>query len=157
MKWFAMSEIGLFHEKGIVVPQDDRKAFSYYNRAGDCGGRIKAGLFLLHGRGTEKNPEQALKKFNDSVAFGKSPLGAYLAGSLHLSGTGTEKDERKAAELLKIAAEAGYIPAMRKLSELFRHGIAGGAPDPEQASEWSRRAENTPELPDSRFIGTAHR
>ena len=98
-----------------------------------------------------------MKKFKDSVRVDKSPLGAYYAAVILLSGAeNITPDNKQAVEFLRFAAEKKYIPAMRKLVEIYRNGIDGIAADAKAAAEFEALSRTTQILSDEYFYGSAH-
>lgn len=157
LKRISASEIAEFYEKGIVVAKDLKEAFRYYDYAWSSKGRIKTGIALLNGIGTEKSAVKALKKFRDSVRIDKSPLGAYYAAVILLSGAeNIAPDNKQSVKFLQFAAGKKYIPAMRKLAEIYRNGIEGISVDAKAAAELEVAILKTPILPDEYFYGSAH-
>ena len=156
-KRIVASEIALFYEQGLVVEKDLAKAFYYNNRAYTSLGRIKAGIALLNGIGVEKNPAEALKKFNKAVEIGKSPLAAYLASTLYISELqGVEFNPAAAEKLLLSAAQAGYKPAMKALTNLYMTGQKGFDKKPLEAEKWRQQYLKTPNRPTDSFIREPH-
>ena len=156
-KRIVASEIALFYEQGLVVEKDLTKAFYYNNRAYTNLGRIKAGIALLKGIGTEKSPAKALEKFNKTVEFGNSPLGAYMAAILYISNMeGVEFNPAKAEKLFILSAQAGYKPAMKVLVSLYLTGNKGFTKNQQKAEKWRQKFIKTPDMPESRFISEPH-
>lgn len=153
-KWIGAGEIAVFYERGLVVKQDFEKAFQYYDRGADNWEKLAAGIYLLTGRGTIKNPKRALQKFEDTVKYGKSSAGAFLAGSMYYTGKEIEKNEKKALEYLLFSANAGYVPAMKLLSKAYRKGI-NGQKDEAKAHNWEQKALTAPKT-NRDFIGSPH-
>ncbi len=157
LKRISASEIALFYERGIVVPENNEKAFYYNNYAWSSEGRIKAGLALKNGIGTQKSPDKALEKFKKSADIDKSPLGAYYAAMMILEKPDLSQTEcKEAMDFLIFAAKKQYVPAMQKLSEIYRTGSFNIQMDKKEAEKWHSEAEKTTVYPDEYFYGSAH-
>lgn len=156
-KRIIASEIAIFYEQGLVVEKDLAKAFYYNNRAYTNLGRIKAGVALLKGIGVEKNPPEALKKFNKTVEISKSPLGAFMAATLYISNLdGVEFNPIQAEKLFILSAQSGYKPAMKALATLYATGQKGFEQKPLEAEKWRQQYLKTQEQSDDAFISEPH-
>jgi TPR repeat protein len=108
---------------------------------------------LFTGKGATKNDAKAFH-FASLSAAQECSLGRLRLASLLREGVGCEKDEKKATEVLALAAEKGYTPAMLEHGRrLFQMGsVKGRLPEGElsldqvshfeQACLWLKKAIN---------------
>jgi hypothetical protein len=67
-----------------------------------------------------------------------------------MGGHGAEQDVKRAVAFYEVAAEGGFLPAIKYLAQLYDGGYRGLARDPVAALRWYRRAA---ELGDTESIG----
>jgi len=88
--------------------------------------RIEAALLLarihLTGQGTERNPAEAYKWWARALDYGFEPAGTLLAQA-HLSGVGAARDVKLGLAYLLAAGEAGHVPALYMLGQLYQHQL----------------------------------
>lgn len=80
------------------------------------------GLLYLEGIGTNKDYENALKYFNESLNLGVQKA-AQEIGSIYAEGKGVKKDINKAKEYFEIAANAGYAFSYYNLAMIYLWGM----------------------------------
>jgi len=78
-------------------------------------------LAYYHGRGVEKNLEQAFEWFNEAATAGHLRAQNSLA-LCYAKGLGTQADSAKAVQWFEKAAEAGYEPSQITLANLYQYG-----------------------------------
>lgn len=132
----AQYQLGGHYENGDGVPQDDARAFSWYQKSAeqkDPLGATLAALCLYYGKGTEVDPVQAVQYFQQGAEGGSPVAMAGLAQCLQ-DGSGIEKDLEHAVVWLRRGAEHGYLPCLAELGEFYEEG-KGVAKDLEKALE----------------------
>mgnify|MGYP000542480612 CR=1 FL=1 len=68
---------------------------------------------------------------------------AFNIAALYFNGQGLSRSESAAYEWMRTAAEAGYRPAMEKLSDMYREGV-GTVARSDRALQWRVRLESPP-------------
>lgn len=101
------------------------------------------GIMYAEGRAIERNDKLAVDLFFRAQALGSLEAGANL-GRMFADGRGVPKDNAEALKHYRDSALGGYVPAMRRLAEIYQKGDLGVAPDPAQAEEWRARLGGTP-------------
>ena len=112
--------LGQNYEFGETVTQDDRLAFEWYCNAAmqsDAAGQFKVALFLLEGKGSQKDLSSGIEWLNRAVNNG-SHNAEFALGILLV-----ETDAIRSAVLFKRAAEAGNLYANHRLAELYYYGM----------------------------------
>lgn len=141
----AAMMLGRLHLLGLGTPASTAKATEWLNevinaryhpvndrlrydpaKPDQINTRIEATLLLarthLTGKGTKRNPEEALRLWRKALDFGFEPANT-LIGQAYVSGVGTPADGPKAVEVLKASAAAGHVPAMLLLARLYHHQV----------------------------------
>lgn len=77
--------------------------------------------------------------------------GALMAGTMHLDGEGADPDPARGAQLVRVAAESGLIPAMGQYALLLFQGAPGLAADPVNAAHWAHQGAQRGD-PESQFL-----
>jgi len=101
------------------------------------------GIMYAEGRAIERNDKLAVDLFFRAQALGSLEAGANL-GRMYAAGRGVAQSNSEALKHYRDAALGGYVPAMRRLAEIYEKGELGVAPDPTQAQEWRSRLGGTP-------------
>lgn len=143
----ANYNLGHIYEYGIYSQaKDPKKALEYYKAASDKGmasAMVKVAKAYFRGKfGTydcEKDPIQAARLFEHAANLG-DPEGLHSWGTflnhysnesnpdmaeLNIKYGGTPMNINVAIEYYKKAAEAGFVPSMVRLGELYDKGVAG--------------------------------
>lgn len=143
----ANYNLGHIYEYGIYSQaKDSKKALDYYKVAADKGmasAMVKVAKALFRGKfGTyecENDPIQAARLFEHAANLG-DPEGLHSWGTflnhytndpspnmaeLNIKYGGTPMNITAAIENYKKAAEAGFVPSMVRLGELYEKGVAG--------------------------------
>jgi len=101
------------------------------------------GIMNAEGRGVARNDKLAVDLFFKAQTLGSLEAGANL-GRMYADGRGVPQSNTEALRHYREAALGGYVPAMRKLAEIYEGGELGIAPDPALAMEWRARLGGTP-------------
>lgn len=88
---------------------------------GEAKDQYELGEMYLNGRGTPRDPSEALVWLLKAAKQGHIKA-AYSAGHLYLLGQGTERSLPDALNWLQRAAEAGYAPAQYELGQFYATG-----------------------------------
>lgn len=79
------------------------------------------------------------------------PFGALMAGTMHLAGDGADPDPERGAQLVRVAAESGLVPAMGQYALLLFQGAPGLPADPVNAAHWAQQGAQRGD-PESQFL-----
>ena len=110
----AQYNLGVMHEWGNGVPQDDVKAMKWYRLAAEKSHRDaqnNLGAMYSKGEGVEQNYVEALKWYKLAEKLDKSGTFTFDLGSLYLKAAEqatTRKDYRQAADIHKEALASGH-------------------------------------------------
>lgn len=123
--------------------QKDSHLMRKFAEDGNITAMFFLGDALINGRGVDKNVKEGInwmskvaEQNGDYSGRAKEILGiVYLSDNLI-------KDESKAFYWTKQAAEEGYPDSQLKLSTMYSNGV-GTAPNPELASQWKQKAEES--------------
>jgi TPR repeat protein len=128
--------LGLFYEKGFVVPQDYAQAVHWFRKAG-AAGHYKLALCYENGHGVPQDYEQAVHWFRKAAE--RDGSGEYRLGLCYENGHGVPQDYEQAAHWFRKAAERGSDDARCCLGLCYEKGH--GVPlDYEQAVDWFHKA-----------------
>jgi TPR repeat protein len=101
---------------------------------------FKMSVILDAGAGVERNEESAMD-YLVRAADAKQPDAAAIMGLVYLNGAGGQsKDGQKGMNMLKVAAEAGNVEAMKNIAVVYKDGIEVKA-SPSDALKWYLIAE----------------
>jgi uncharacterized protein len=78
-------------------------------------------------------------------------FGSLMAGTMHLEGEGADADPERGAQLVRVAAESGLIPAMGQYALLLFQGAPGLPADPVNAAHWAGQGAQRGD-PESQFL-----
>jgi TPR repeat protein len=135
--------VGVCWETGMGSAADAAKAAEFFKRAADMNlpqALFKMSVILDAGAGVERDPAAALD-YLKRAADARHPDAASIMGLVYLNGANGEKpDGDKGLVMLKIAAEAGNVEAMKNIAVVYKDGIAVKA-SPADALKWYLIAE----------------
>ena len=134
--WLASPALAF---EGDYIWEDRFKASLAKINAGYPKDQYELGEMYLRGRGTRKDPAQALHWFEKAAQQGHTRA-AYKAGWLYLHNDLFSRSSEKALPLLRQAAEAGFAPAQYELGQAYASGI-GGNWDNTEALNWLAKAK----------------
>jgi hypothetical protein len=120
--------MGLLHEDGFGVPQDDRRAFEWFRRAAEqglAGAQCSLGFMYLMGRGVAQDDATAVSWIQKSASQNDADAHAYL-WLMYRQGNGVEQNSAEAERHFEAAVKGG-IPADELLSALERPDTAATA------------------------------
>lgn len=124
------------------VEQDYEEAVHAMKIAADKGNvmaQCDYGVYLINGKGVDKDEETALKYWKKS-AESDFPPAMHKVGVCHFKGIfGAEQDNQKAFEYFTKAAEGGVKDAMFNLAFFYQEGICVTA-DMKKSLEWLKKA-----------------
>ncbi|OHS96220.1 hypothetical protein TRFO_37658 [Tritrichomonas foetus] len=134
-KGFPMANynLGRIYESHLYNQStDSEKSLKYYKAAADAElalGLVKYGKALFRGRHADadcqKDPEYAARCFEKAAKLG-DPEGLHSWGTfLHKGFGGTPINIAEAIKCYQLAAEAGFVPSMVRLYEIYYQGICG--------------------------------
>jgi len=140
----AMRNIGHMYRRGFGVPQDYKKALTWYKRAATIGfDRAQANVagMYLKGEGVSQDYKLAAKWFYLAAKQGHV-VSQYNLALLLENGLGVKQDETKALGWFNLAAKAGHPQAIDKASRLVARGVE--EPDTSEITN-SEKNDNPPE------------
>ncbi len=124
----AMYHLGLMYLKGQGVPQDNRRALHWLQRAAQLE-QIDAvyslGIMTFDGVGIDRNVPAAVKLFRQAVDKGHANAMLNLA-FIYNAGREVERDDLKAAQLMFDSVRAGSVHTLNELtgnSEIWGEGF----------------------------------
>lgn len=113
---------GEMYRYGVGTEKDEKKAFSYYEKAaalGDVDGIVKVGRAYLNGIGVPIDYEKSLHFF-ESAASQNSPEAMVLIAYQYENGKGVAIDYEKPLQWLARAEQSCHLWLARELSEKDR-------------------------------------
>ena len=128
-------ELGAAYFTGRGVPQDEKRAAYWYERAanaGDPGAQKQIGYFYELGIGVARDPSTAVRWYERAAASGLISAKVNL-GVAYLLGDGVQKDPSFAEDLFRHAYKQGNGMAACYLGEMYIKGM--GVPRDEAAGE----------------------
>lgn len=111
------NELGMRYLLGRGVPQDDAKAFSYFNQAAkgdDAFAQNELGYLYAAGRGTSQDYAKSFINYEKAANQGLTSA-QYNLGLLYLHGLGTSANKTLALQWMQKAAAKGFEPAKQAL------------------------------------------
>lgn len=137
-------EQGTAYEHAYEDPRNICKAAECYGTAADMGyepAQLALARCKLHGRGTNRDQQGALKILQTLAGWGYGPAIAEL-GECYYYGKGVPRDFERAEKHYLQAAEYGYPEALNTLGFVYLNGLRG-KPQPEKAFGLYMRAAET--------------
>jgi TPR repeat protein len=135
--------VGVCWETGMGSAADAAKAAEFFKRAADMNlpqALFKMSVILDAGAGVERDPAASMD-YLKRAADARHPDAASIMGLVYLNGAdGGKPDGNKGLLMLKIAAEAGNVEAMKNIAVVYKDGIAIKA-SPTEALKWYLIAE----------------
>ncbi len=125
----------------LIEKSEYEQAFDLTLKAAESGeiaAYNKVGKMLMDGRGTEKNPEKAMKWYKKAAAKGDVDA-QYNIGNIHFSGSGDLQDYQAAERWFRTAANKGNADAQNKLGYIYYKG-EGKDVNYEEAFRWYKKA-----------------
>lgn len=113
----STSEMGMRYLLGRGVPQDDAKAFSYFNQAAkedDAFAQNELGYLYAAGKGTSQDYAKSFANYEKAANHGLASA-QYNLGLLYLNGLGTAPNKTLAMQWFSKAAAKGFEPAKQAL------------------------------------------
>ncbi len=130
----ALYNLGVLTTLGHLPGEDGADAHAYYLRAAEADhaqAQLQVGLALTEGTVVGQDLQQAVRWFQAANANGE-PVGAFHLGRLFEQGVDGAPDPDAASAWYRIAAQAGYQPAIEAMERLGRPvsdrplGVGGG-------------------------------
>jgi uncharacterized protein len=134
----AQYGLGQLYSLGQGVPQDDREAARWYERAASTGhvsAQSRLGALYDEGRGVPQSLSKAMKWYRRAAQQGD--LNAQIAlGLIYGTGRGVPQNSLQAVKWFSRAAEQGDALAQYNLGLIYASGYAGAPKDDVQALVW---------------------
>jgi TPR repeat protein len=137
----AQTELGLMYDEGEKVPEDNEKAFFWYQKAAAKGfvmAEFYLGAMYVNGDGVPKDISKAVEWFEKAASEGVAEA-QFRLGVIYYSDEYERKDFTKAFEWFEKAANNGHGESQFKLGLMYELG--DGAPkDINKALEWYQKS-----------------
>lgn len=138
----SMLLLGYILEQGSF----DAEAVQMYRKAADAGsadGEVALASMVGAGKGTARDPAQAVRLYESAAARGNQSAAnilaqAYISKTLEL--TPDKRDNARAVAALKRAADQGLTAAAAELARAYTVGDYGLTPDTAEAARWQAKA-----------------
>jgi TPR repeat protein len=133
----SQHDLATIYAAGKLVPQDLKRAASWFTRAADNGlanAQYNLGVMYQQGLGVNKDMEKALAWYDKAAQQGH-PEAMYNLGIAYVGGTGVARDADKGVAYFKRAANAGVAGAAYNLGVLYESSFIG-RPDYVRAVQW---------------------
>ena len=101
----AQHDLGLLYQQGRGVPQDHRKAVTWFRKAANQGyaqARFNLAVMYEHGRGVPQDYQEAAKWYHEAADQGDAKA-QFNLGSLYYEGKGVVQDYVQAHKWLSLA------------------------------------------------------
>jgi TPR repeat protein/serine/threonine protein kinase len=138
----AMALLGALYADGMGVTQDERQAFSWFEKAAEKGDPFamdSLGVAFARGLGVDQDHQAAAFWYEKAAEKGDT-FATFHLGEACSVGRGVKKDEPKAVRLFQEAADKGHADAMFHLGLMHAGGRGGLARDVEAALKWFHKA-----------------
>ncbi len=147
----AMNILGRSLNERGATPAEVAEGFDWLLRCEETGDRLcieSVADAYFFGRGVNKNPAEALRRYEDLIDEPAPGTDSYInpwiqnrvAVLLHQGVDGRPADQASALVLLRRAAEAGLPESMQSLANYYEHGLGGLSPSLSEAIRWQREA-----------------
>ncbi len=137
----AQFHIGMLYTKGILVPQDDVGAVTWYRKGavqGDGMAQNALGLAYYRGKGVSHDCTEALQWFHKAVDQNQ-PNAQTNLGWMYYKGLCVTQDFSEALRWTHKAADRGFAEAQTNLGDLYETG-EGVPQNNQEAVKWYRLA-----------------
>jgi TPR repeat protein len=135
--------VGVCWEVGMGGEADPRRAAEYFRKAADMKlpqAMFKMSMVLDSGSGVDRD-EKASIDYMAKAAEAGHPDAASIMGLVYLNGLkGHKKDAGEGMKMLKVAAAAGNVEAMKNIAVVYKDGL-GIEASPRDALKWYVIAE----------------
>jgi len=137
----AQYNLGRIYEHGYIVPQDYKKAMSWYQKAAPKGmnnAYIRMGLLHETGSGVTIDYEKAMQSYKIAADKGDFTANFQIA-QLYEQGLGVEKNNKTAVSYYEKAALSGHLESMSRYGIMRAEG-KGIKKNDAAAAEWLMQA-----------------
>jgi TPR repeat protein len=135
--------VGICWEVGMGSEADSAQAAEYFKKAADMNlpeALFKMSVILDSGAGVKRDEKASVDYMARAAAAGH-PDAASIMGLVYLNGLrGQKQNTQEGMKLLKAAASAGSVEAMKNIAVVYKDGI-GIAASPTDALKWYVIAE----------------
>ncbi len=103
---------------GYGVPQDNQKAFVYFNKAaneGDVFAQNELAYLYASGKGTPQDNVKAFEWYKKAAARGLASA-QYNVGLMYMYGIGTAPDKAQAMTYFRQSAASSFEPALKAVA-----------------------------------------
>lgn len=133
----AQTKLGFMYSKGEGIPQDEKEAVKWYQRAANQGyprAQFNLANCYADGRGIEQNYEEAIKWYTLSANQGYTSAQNNL-GVIYREGEGVHQDYEEAFKWFKLASDQGDPIAQCSLGFQYFYGL-GTHTNIQEAVKW---------------------
>ena len=123
---WALTNLGVYYERGYGTQQDIKKAFVWWKRAATLGSvpaMFNMGFHLLYGDGVRKNYRKAVSYLTQVVAREPLSQAYFLLGQCYEFGWGVQKNKTIAFEVYREAAVLGDANSIWRPGVFSYYGI----------------------------------
>ena len=151
MRWYQLAAeqgvasaqfaLGIIHDYGAGVPEDNREAMRWYQLAaeqGDASAQFNLGVMYDSGEGVPEDDREAVRWFRLAAEQGNASA-QFALGVIHDYGEGVPEDNREAMRWYQLAAEQGVASAQFALGVMYDNG-EGVPEDNREAMRWYQLA-----------------
>ena len=120
----AQYNLGLMHETGQGVPQDDKAAAQWFRRAAEQGhasAQNSLGVMYDQGKGVPQDDKAAVQWYRRAAEQGHALAQSNL-GVMYDQGKGVLQDDKAAVQWYRRAAEQGNAGAQYNLGLMYANG-----------------------------------
>lgn len=152
--------LGLMYYEGRLGEPDYGAALEWFTRGYEEGDPAAAGYLgrmYYYGLGVEQNYTEAFGYLTRALRDRGDVESVFLLGRMYFDGQGTARDETRGSELIRLAAEGGYVAAMRAIADIYREGSVAAAADIELAEQWYERAAEAGDAEAARILSEIQR
>ena len=153
----AMLNLGVIHDRGQGVPENDEEAVKWYRAAANAGiaeAQYYLGQKVWTGEGVDSDPAEAAQWYRRAAEQGHVRAQRTL-GVLYLNGEGVARDPGEAFKWIDMAARQGDVESFHNLAFMYQNGLGTGK-DRAEAINWYRKAAEQGLAKSQYTLGTMH-
>lgn len=156
----ALNLLYIIYGNGIGVSRDHEKSLEYLHQGADLGDEsalLNLAIGLYVGNGMPRDLAAACKRFYALQAAEMiDAIASYYFGLITFRGEcGIEPDEKRAIEMIRSAAEDGFVDAQKDMGKAYEYGWAGEV-NIDLALQWYEQAAKSGDSESLWRIGYAY-
>lgn len=140
----AIAQLGRFYANGIVVEQNDKKAWDYFNKGAELGS--STAMYCIGScydkgyLGVDRDYSKAFEWYIKAAELGNIG-GMFCAGLMYYEGDGVEQDYNLARKWFEKCAASEDAESMEILGDMYRYG-QGVNINYAKAAQWYEKSAN---------------